>query len=34
MENTDGAKVPVSGDVATVTIHPYEILTLKVHYKH
>lgn len=34
MEKTDGAKVPVSGDVAMVTIHPYEILTLKVDYKH
>ena len=34
MEKTDGATIPVSGDTATVTIHPYEILTLKADYKH
>ncbi|RRA50169.1 alpha-mannosidase [Acidipila sp. EB88] len=34
MENKDGASVPVTGDVATVSIHPYEILSLKVTYTH
>ncbi len=33
IEQHDGAAVPVSGNVATVPIHPYEILTLKVAYK-
>ena len=34
IEQHDGAAIPVSGNVATVSIHPYEILTLKVAYKH
>lgn len=34
MEKEDGASVPVADGVATVTIHPYEILTLKVNYNH
>ncbi len=33
IEQHDGAAVPMSGNVATVSIHPYEILTLKVGYK-
>lgn len=33
MEKEQGATVPLSGDVATVPIHPYEILTLEVGYK-
>jgi len=32
MENEDGASVPLSDRIATVSIHPYEILTLKVSY--
>ncbi len=34
MENQDGAAVPLAGNVATVSIHPYEILTLKANYTH
>ncbi len=33
IEQHDGQAVPVAGNVATVSIHPYEILTLKVAYK-
>jgi alpha-mannosidase len=32
MEQEDGAAVPLSDGTATVSIHPYEILTLKVDY--
>jgi alpha-mannosidase len=32
MENENGASVPLSDRTATVSIHPYEILTLKVSY--
>ncbi len=34
METEHGPSVPVAGDVATVPIHPYEILTLEVGYRH
>jgi alpha-mannosidase len=34
MEQEDGAAVPLSDSTATVSIHPYEILTLKVDYSH
>ncbi|RRA48089.1 glycoside hydrolase family 38 C-terminal domain-containing protein [Acidipila sp. EB88] len=34
MENESGAAVPVSAGVASVSIHPYEILSLKVEYAH
>jgi alpha-mannosidase len=34
MEQEDGAAVPLSDGIATVSIHPYEILTLKVDYSH
>ncbi len=33
IERHEGSPVPVSGNIATVPIHPYEILTLKVAYK-
>jgi alpha-mannosidase len=32
MENEDGSPVPFANGTATVSIHPYEILTLKVDY--
>ena len=32
MEKEDGAAIPISNGTATVSIHPYEILTLKVDY--
>ncbi len=34
MEKEEGPAVPVADGVATVPIHPYEILTLKVDYPH
>jgi alpha-mannosidase len=34
MEQKDGPALPFSDGVASITIHPYEILTLKVNYKH
>jgi alpha-mannosidase len=34
MENEEGVAVPISQNTATVPIHPYEILTLKVDYTH
>jgi alpha-mannosidase len=34
MENENGAAVPISDGTAEVSIHPYEILTLKVDYTH
>jgi alpha-mannosidase len=34
MEQKDGPALPLAGGVASVTIHPFEILTLKVNYKH
>ena len=34
MESGNGASVPVSDGAATVPVHPYEILTLKVAYSH
>jgi alpha-mannosidase len=34
MEKHDEDSVPLSNGTATVTIHPYEILTLKVDYNH
>ena len=34
IEQHDGTAVPVTGNVATVAVHPYEIVTLKVAYNH
>ncbi len=34
MEKDDSSPVTVSGNTATVSIHPYEILTVKVNYNH
>ncbi len=34
IEKEAGATVPVTGTTATVSIHPFEILTLKVNYNH
>lgn len=34
MEKESGASIPLSGRDASVTIHPYEILTMKVDYAH
>jgi alpha-mannosidase len=34
MEKKDGPALPLSDGVVSVTIHPYEILALKVNYNH